>query len=116
MNTTQPPTDLMYNQLYSGNNMNGNTGIENNQGLSSYTSPYENIIDNKVYEQPGFDMNYYNNRALSTFTTPSSTYDHQQLLNQLDEREKNERNKMLASTSINPSQTDLLYKYNSYNY
>jgi len=99
MNTTQPPTDLMYNQLYSGNNMNGNTGIENNQGLSSYTSPYENIIDNKVYEQPGFDMNYYNNRALSTFTTPSSTYDHQQLLNQLDEREKNERNKMLASTS-----------------
>ncbi|ORX57134.1 hypothetical protein BCR36DRAFT_580545 [Piromyces finnis] len=92
LDSTQQPNDLMYNQLY---NSNGN-----------------------IHEQPDYDMNYYDTSRLSNFAASTTTYDHQQLLNQLDEREKNERNKMLASTSMGQSQTDLLYmqKYNPYSY
>jgi len=116
MDTTQPPTDLMFNQLYPGGSISGSKSIENIQGLGTYTSPYGNLVDNRIYDQSEFDMNYYDSRPLSTFTGPSSTFDHQQLLNQLNEREKNERNKMLANSSINPSQTDILYKYSTFNY
>jgi len=116
LDTTQPSSDLVYNQYYGGGNGSGSKSMENKQGLNTYTSPYGNLIDNRVYEQPDYDLNYYDTSRLNSYTTPSSTYDHQQLLKQLDEREKNERNKMLASTSMSASQTDLLYKYNPYNY
>ena len=109
---------MVYNQLYSGGNGSGSKSLESKQGLNTYTTSYGNIIDNRTYEQSDYDMNYYDTGRLNSFTTPSTTFDHQQLLNQLDEREKNERNKMLASTSKGTSQTDLFYmqKYNPYNY